>query len=179
MVLVTGGMQTVSKWTSQFSNDLDKMNGVSRQLFRLMFGLALMIGGGWFLAAPYIAEARGHGHLITAYRCAGIVLFAYAIYVVFVGILNGQKRFKEQALFDMGFTTLKATLILGLTAVGFGVTGAFYGFAGAALTIMLIAAFRVKLGSGGSSQSWSEVGGFAFQVMLYTLIFNLIFRNIK
>jgi O-antigen/teichoic acid export membrane protein len=56
------------------------------------------------------------------------------------------------------------------------VTGAFTGFASAALLIMLIAALKVGLGPRGARSSLKEVYGYALQVMAYTLVFNLIFK---
>ena len=176
MVLVTGGLQAVSKWTSQFSNDPERAQGALRQLFWLMLSLSIIIGGGFSLSAPWIAEWRGNPELMSSYRVAGVVLSAYALYVVFIGALNGRKEFFSQALYDMGFTTLKATFVLGAASLGFGVFGAFSGFALAAVAIMLISAFKVGLGSKGIPSKLSEIYGFALQVMAYTLIFNLIFK---
>lgn len=176
MMIVTGGVQAVSKWTSQFGGDEERAQGAIWQLWWLMLGIAVFIGGGFILAAPWIAEARGVPELSSAYQAAGGVLCAYALYVVFIGILNGRKQFTSQALYDAGFTTLKVSLILGAVSLGMGVTGAFLGFASAALLIMLIAALRVGLGPKGIHSPSRAIYGYALQVMAYTLVFNLIFK---
>jgi O-antigen/teichoic acid export membrane protein len=176
MVLVTGCLQAVSKWTSQFSGDPERAAGALRQLFWLMLGAAVVIGGGFVLASPWIATERGNPDLVNAYRAAGVVLVAYALYVVYIGALNGRKRFLSQALFDISFTTLKAVLVLGAALLGWGVTGAFGGFALAAILIALAAAWRVGLGPRGVPSPAREVYGYALQVMLYTLVFNMIFK---
>jgi len=176
MVLVTGCLQAVSKWTSQFNSQPERAAGALRQLFWFMLGAAALIGGGFILASPWIAAERGNPELVNAYRAAGGVLVAYSVYVVFIGALNGRKAFSSQALFDIGFTTLKATLVLGFALLGWGVTGAFGGFAAAAGLIALIAAWRVGLGPKGEPSPYREVYGFALQAMAYTLIFNLIFK---
>jgi len=176
MVLVTGCLQAVSKWTSQFSQQPERAAGALRQLFWFMLGAAGLIGGGFILASPWIAESRGNPELVNAYRAAGGVLVAYSLYVVFIGALNGRKAFTSQALFDMGFTTLKASLVLGFALLGWGVTGAFGGFAAAAGVIALLAAWRVGLGPKGEPSPYKEVYGFALQAMAYTLVFNLIFK---
>jgi O-antigen/teichoic acid export membrane protein len=94
---------------------------------------------------------------------------------VYIGVLNGRKKFVPQALFDIGFTSMKATLVLGLAFAGLGVLGAFYGFALAAFLIMLIAVWRIGRDL---TPGENAVGlyGFAAQVMLYTLVFNLVFK---
>lgn len=176
MMIITGGMQAVSKWTSQFGEDRDRAQGAIWQLWGFMLIVGIVVGGGFSLAAPWLAEARGVPELSSAYQATGGVLFAYALYVVFIGILNGTKRFKAQALYDAVFTTLKVGFILGAVVLGFGVTGAFVGFALAALTIMLCAAFFVRLGEKGIRSPAKEIYGYALQVMAYTLVFNLIFK---
>jgi len=62
-----------------------------------------------------------------------------------------------------------------MAAAGLGVLGAFYGFAGAACIIMLVAVVYVRrfLKPGERSR---QLYGFAVKVMLYTLVFNLIFK---
>ena len=176
MMLITGGLQTVSKWVSQYSTDHDRAQGALWQLWWLMFTLAVIVGGGFILAAPWIADARGVPELTLAYQAAGGVLASYALYVVFIGALNGRKRFSTQALFDVGFTTLKVGLILGAVWMGMGVTGAFMGFSGAAALIMLCAWLKVGLGKRGTPSPYRSVYSYAAQVMAYTLIFNLIFK---
>lgn len=176
MVLVTGCLQAVSKWTSQFSQQPERAAGALRQLFWFMLGAAGFIGGGFILASPWIATERGNPELVNAYQAAGGVLVAYSLYVVFIGALNGRKAFTSQALFDMGFTTLKAIFVLGFAFVGWGVTGAFAGFAVAAAFIAFMAAWKVGLGPKGEPSPYRDIYGFALQAMAYTLVFNLIFK---
>ena len=193
MVLITGGLQAVSKWVSQYADQPHVRNDVLRKLGRLMLALSIIVGGGFILGAPALAEYRGNSELVNGYRAAGVVLAAYALYVVFIGSLNGQKRFFEQALFDISFSTLKVICVLGAVALGFGVNGALGGFALAALFIAVAAAKVVGLGkdegeplSTGTSGDQDSISkenvptltlyGFALQVMAYTLIFNLIFK---
>ncbi len=172
MVMVVGVMQAVSKFVSETP---DAAGGVVRQARNIMLVLALAIGGGFIAAAPWLAAARGNPQLVNGYRAAGCILACYGLYTVFIGALNGQKRFLHQAWFDMGFTTMKATLVLGLAAAGLGVVGAFGGFATAAFIIMVIAAVTVgrRLGDGVPNPKLYTFGA---QVMLYTLVFNIIFK---
>lgn len=176
MMIITGGLQAVSKWTSQYAGDLDRAQGAVWQLWWFMVLIGIVVGGGFSLAAPWIAEARGVAELTPAYQAAGGVLAAYSLYVVFIGALNGRRQFTSQALYDIGFTTLKVLCILGAVGLGFGVTGAFTGFSIAATLIMILAWIKVGLGPQGAPSPWRQVYGYAAQVMAYTLIFNLIFK---
>src|SRR6185503_8315988 len=74
----------------------------------------------------------------TYFRIAAAIPFLYALYAVFVGSANGLRRFHTQASFDVGFSTAKTILLLGL-AVLWKVTGAFIGFAAAAAFILVVA----------------------------------------
>ncbi len=172
MVMVTGVLQSVAKFVSERP---DHAGGVAKQALKVMLVLGLIVGGGFIICAPWIAEMRHNPELTSAYRAAGVVLFAYALYSVFIGVLNGRKQFLKQAMFDMAFTTLKACLVVGLAVVGLGIMGAFTGFALAAVGIMLAAAWKVwpSLGDG---EPQRRLYAFGAQVMLYTLIFNLIFK---
>ncbi len=175
MVMVVGVMQAVSKFVSERPAATGLVVKTALKLMLLIGGL---VGGGFIAAGGWIAEARHNPELVNGYRAAGIILFCYAIYTVFIGSLNGRKLFLRQALFDMGFTSLKATLVLGLAVAGLGVVGAFAGFATAAFLIMALSAWRVgrELSSGGEGVALGRLLSFGGQVMLYTLVFNVIFK---
>jgi O-antigen/teichoic acid export membrane protein len=172
MVMVTGVMQSVSKFVAQTP---EQAGGIIRQALKMMLVIGALVGGGFMAAAPWIAEARNNPELVNGYRAAGVILFCYALYTVFIGTLNGRKLFFRQALYDIGFTTIKTTLVVGLAFAGLGVIGAFSGFAGAAVIILLLAAWRVapQIGQGAPDKA---LYAFAFKVMAYTLVFNLMFK---
>ena len=172
MVMISGVMQSVARFVAARPQ---QAGGVVRQMRSMMLVVGTVVGGTFVLAAPYISHARGNPELVLGYRAAGLILFCYGIYTVYIGTLNGRKLFFRQALYDFGFTTLKATLVLGLALAGFGVVGAFCGFALAAFIIMLVAIWRVgpSLGEGPREKS---LYAFAAKVMLYTVVFNLIFK---
>ncbi|MFN3200181.1 MAG: lipopolysaccharide biosynthesis protein [Bradymonadia bacterium] len=172
MMVITGGLQAIAKFVAETP---EAAGGVARQGLKLMALVGVLVGGGVALAAPWLAEWRSTPELTMGYVAAGGVLFCYSLYTVFIGVLNGRKAFTRQALFDVTFTTLKATLILGFAAAGFGVLGAFSGFALAAALILVLAVLRVgpTLGDGPKQP---KLVSFALQVMLYTLVFNLIFK---
>jgi len=184
MVMVTGVMQTVSKFVSEKP---DRAVGIVQQTQNLMLVVAGLIGALFLIGAPWIAEWRGNPELVNAYRLAGMILFSYGIYTVYIGVLNGQKRFFSQACFDMGFATMRVVLMLGAAALGFGVVGAFAGWSTAAIIITIVALVYVRKTSGlersaelngtdSSSQKEERLYPFALNVMLYAFVFNLTFK---
>ncbi|MBV71919.1 MAG: hypothetical protein CMH52_11360 [Myxococcales bacterium] len=172
MMMVTGVMQTVSRFVAERP---ESAAGVVAQAQKMMLIVGGIVGLGFVLSGDFLAASRNNPHLGNGYRAAGVILFCYGIYTVYIGALNGQKRFLNQAMFDIGFTTLKATLVLGMAAAGLGVLGAFYGFACAAVIIMVISIVYVRR-SLKPGEPISELYSFAAKVMLYTLVFNLIFK---
>lgn len=172
MVMVTGVMQSVARFVSERPG---APGGVVKQARNMMLGVGGVVAGSFILLAPWIAASRNNPELVGGYRAAGLILFAYGIYTVFIGTLNGRKLFFRQALYDIGFTSLKATLVIGLAVAGLGVIGAFSGFATAALIIMAVAVWRVgrDLPDGPRAPGLYR---FAAWVMGYTLVFNFIFK---
>ncbi|MBU0550725.1 oligosaccharide flippase family protein [Myxococcota bacterium] len=172
MVMITGVMQSVSKFIAERP---ERPGGLVAQARKLMLIFGGLVAGAFIYMAPQIAAWRSNPHLVNGYRAAGLILFFYGVYTVYIGTLNGRKQFARQALFDIGFTTLKTTLVMSLALLGFGVIGAFSGFALAAGIIMALAVWRVgrDLPDG---QPATRLISFASKVMLYTLVFNLIFK---
>ena len=138
MVLITATVQSVARLTSEQPLH-------SREIQRLALRNQAMFGGIVALilascAGPICSGLFDDVTLAPYVRLAAIVAAAYAIYAVYVGGLNGLAMFGTQAALDIVFSTLKASLILGGVALGFGVLGAFGGFAIAATTIAGIGA---------------------------------------
>ncbi|MEE2789434.1 MAG: hypothetical protein VX589_19000 [Myxococcota bacterium] len=172
MVMVTGVMQSVSRFVAPTPH---AAKGIVQQALRVISVAGALLGGGLILLSPTIAITRGNPDLVHGYRAAGCIVFAYGIYTVMVGCLNGQKRFVTQALLDITFTTLKVALVLGMAVVGLGVLGAFAGFAMAATIIAIVAIGFIypKLNGGSASGGYTR---YALQVMMYAFVFNLIFK---
>jgi stage V sporulation protein B len=171
MVLLQGGMQSISRFVSQRP---DASGGAARQALKLMVVLGGVVAGSFFLLAPQLAAARGNPELVDGYRFAAVIPLCYGLYAVYVGILNGRKEFHRQSLFDIGYATLRASGILGLAAL-VGVVGVFAGFAAAAVVITALAAWRVGRAIG-DGPAEPDLVGFGAKVMLYTLVFNLVYK---
>lgn len=177
MVMITGTIQAVSKLVSE---DEASARAVQRRAMLLQ----LVVGGGLFLvlvlaAGPICAAALNDASLAPYLRVSAVIVLAYAFYAVFVGMLNGLKQFRGQATLDMTFSTLKTGLIVGLVVAGFGVMGAFAGFAAAAVLIVGVAAWRTRrLGSGVGhvAADTSRLTGFMLQVMAYTFVVNMLLQ---
>src|SRR4029078_5969198 len=124
-----------------------RAGAVQRAGVRLGVILGLLIALGLFAAAPIFAGIYKTPRLTTFNRIAALIPFCYAIYSVFVGSANGLRRFRTQASFDVGFSTAKTILLLGLAAL-WKVTGALIGFVAAAAFILVVASRVMRLPAG-------------------------------
>lgn len=141
MVLITSTIQTVSRFVS----GAEPIAGaVLRQglAFQCLVGgfLGLLV----FLGAGALASFLEDPALTTPLRISAVVVVAYALYAAMVGTLNGLRRFSKQAKLDATFSLFRSVGIIGGAALGFGVTGALFGFAGAAVGILIVALFTVR-----------------------------------
>jgi O-antigen/teichoic acid export membrane protein len=172
MVILQGVLQSVSKLVSE---DERRAGSVRRAALKMQ----LWVGGGlclaFFAVAGFIAEYQGDPALAPIYRISTAVVLFYGFYAVFIGILNGRKEFRQQALFDMSYAALKMALVIGAAALGFSITGVFAGWAVAAVLIFVAGAAIVER-QGGPALPGIErrLLTFMVPVMLYTLVLNLL-----
>ena len=174
MVMVTGVTQVVARFVS---GRPETPGGIVRQALRFFGLVAGVIALAVFLGAGDIAASRGNVEQITAYRCVAVIILAYGLYAVFIGALNGQKAFLQQAIFDSTYTTLRTIFILGgAVALGHSVTGVFGGFALASVVILVLSFWRIwpRFQPGEGDR---KLYLFAGQVLLAQLVFQAVFRQ--
>ncbi|HVT06985.1 MAG TPA: oligosaccharide flippase family protein [Polyangia bacterium] len=167
--VVQATIQSVSKYTAE---DDARAGAVQRAGLRMQVvlgaGLALAI----FLGAPLIARFEEAPRYTSYFRIAAAIPFLYALYAVYVGSANGLRRFRTQASFDVGFSTAKTILLLGLAAL-WKVTGAFVGFAAAALFILSVASRVMRLPGGSLRFPIGRLTAYMSAVVAYGLLLNV------
>ncbi len=167
-VLIASTIQSVSKFTSESSDDRSVLRqALVRQAF-LGGGLALTL----FLVAPLLSRVLFDAKLVPLLRVASVVVFAYALYATLVGHLNGGHRFGAQAKLDATFTTLRTIGIVGGAAIGLGAIGAMAGFAAAATAIMAWALWVVGTGQRGTPLPLRRWLAFVVPIWTYQLCLN-------
>jgi stage V sporulation protein B len=172
MVVIQGVLQSVSKLVSE---DEARMPSIRRAALKMQ----IWVGGGLAVAmlagADLIAWVQRDPELALYYRLSTAIFFFYGFYAVFIGVLNGQRRFRTQALFDMSYATLKTGFILAAAAAGFSILGVFAGFALASMLVFLAAVWVVGARGGERSLDLeARVRAFMVPIMVYTLVLNLL-----
>lgn len=176
-VVVTGTVQTVSKFVSQTP---DRADAIKRKALALQCVLGIGAAAGFALAAPLVAASLDDPSLVPYLRLAALITASYTFYAVFVGVLNGKKDFLRQAGLDAFYSTAKVALIVAFAAVaGFTITGAIAGFAAAAFAVLVVAALVVGV-KGSASESPVGFGGlvrFQSALIVFLLVNNLLMKT--
>jgi stage V sporulation protein B len=139
-VMVTGSIQAVSRFTAQRPETARAVEAAGLRM-HLFVGLPLALVV--IASAPLVAWFMHDSGKILPLMLAGTIIAAYAFYAVMIGTANGLRMFQRQAQLDMTSATLRATGILGLATLGFGVLGAYLGWVTAAFSMLVIASFLI------------------------------------
>lgn len=172
--MVQGTIQSVSKFTAE---DDSRAGAVQRAGLKMQAVLGVVIAGVFVLAAPVIARFVKAPEHVSLFRLVAAIPLIYAFYAVYVGTANGLRKFRMQASFDVGFSTAKTILLLAGAVVGRmlgnSVAGAFAGFIGAALVILIVAGRTIGMRAGEQKFPAARLVTFMGGVVLYTLMINL------
>jgi O-antigen/teichoic acid export membrane protein len=154
-VLVTGTIQTVSRFTAQ-------QPALARALqaagLRMQLGLGLPVAAAFMLGAPVYAYFVHDPSKIGLLLLGGAIIAGNAFYAVFVGTANGTRAFHKQAGLDMAFATLRGAAILGTAFLGLGVYGTITGWVGAVFVILALAALVVGVPRRGGARPGAAPG---------------------
>ena len=172
MVLIGSILPGVSRYAAIPSLSSQMLLSQARRVALFLGILLLLIFG---IGGELYAQERGHPHLSRAYLYGGLICCAYAFYAVHIGMLNGRKEFRQQAIYDAVFTCLKVMFVLGAATLGFGVNGAFLGFALAAIAIAILSSRSINTPNT-SSEPIVGFKAYTAWLVLYTLAFNLAFK---
>ncbi len=141
----------------------------------MQVGVGAALGLIFFLGAPLLASFEKQPGYASYFRIAAAIPFLYAVYAVFVGSANGLRRFRAQASFDVGFSTAKTILLLG-GAILWKVNGAFFGFAAAAVVILVVASRVMHLvPQAGAAAAFpaGRLGRYMGAVVAYSFLLNV------
>lgn len=177
--VTTTSIQSVSRAVAQAAPGTEA--GTIRRVFTVHAVFAVLLAGGFFSLAPFIADSVGAPHVVGPLRILSAVMLMYGLYTPLVGVLNGQRKFVAQATLDVIAGTLRTVgLIAGafvLARYNLAVEGATVGFVGGASLILTVAILWVGTGQrGASSISVRAHLTFAFPVLLGQVLFNLLLQ---
>ena len=172
--LVYGTIQMVSKFVSQ---EEEHGGAVLKSALKLQVAVGGSIFAAYYFSAPLIARCHNDPDLVPFLRLSSLIVICYAFYAIYMGYINGRKKFGLQATLDMSYSTLKMLFMLSLAAVGFGAAGAIGGFAIAAFVLLVIAVIVCGGRQAGGFVRTIELFRFEAFIIVFTLITNLLLQT--
>ena len=175
-VMITGSIQAVSRFTAQKPETarLIEAAGLRMHLYVGLPTALVFIAG-----APVIAWLLGDTSKTGPLMLAGVIVALYAFYAVLVGTANGLRQFHKQAGLDITSATLRAIGILGMSAMGLGLYGAYGGWVTAAGAVLIIATVVIGLPPRSARTAEARalvkpMATFFARVAVYLILLNLI-----
>jgi stage V sporulation protein B len=171
-VMTTATVQSVSKFSAESAA---RAAAATRAALRMQGYIAGGAALAFFLLAPAVAWFEHDTELTGALQLAAGVILAYGFYAVFVGAANGARAFHKQAVLDVTFSTLRATLVVGAALLTHSALAAIGGFVAAAGVILVVSILVVGLGPAPSeTMPVAPLLRFFAGVAIYLLIVNLL-----
>jgi len=174
MIMVQGGVQTASHFISK--SDEEEYNDIKNKVLKLFFSIAISL----FIIMQFFAD--NISNLITKdaknsiyFRIALIIVLFYSLYAVLIGVFNGQKKFKNQALFDISYSTIKILSVSIFLVLGFKLYGLFWGWVSATILITILAfLFSKMIKSKKSKFSYKDLFKFSLPIIISQSFFYIL-----
>jgi O-antigen/teichoic acid export membrane protein len=174
-VMVAGTIATIGKLIAA---EPERARRIQRAGLRLNVVLALAIAVIFVAGAPVVAWLLHDPSKTSAIMLAGMISAGYAVYAVFVGTANGLHDWFKQAALSTGFAYIRAGLMVGLAAAGFGVIGVIGGWIVAVVIILLTAIVWVGMpgrdGPVGEAAPIAPIARLFASIAVYMILFNLL-----
>jgi len=119
-------------------------NSIKNKAIRIQIVVGSFLFLIYFFSAPFLSKILNDPSLIIYFRISAFVLISSAFLGVYMNYLNGLKAFCEQAAIGLLRAFLRVLLVLSLTWLGFGLTGAVSGFSLTSFIVLVIALLMIK-----------------------------------
>jgi len=175
MIIVQGGVQTTSHFIS--ISDSSEIKEIKNKLLKLFFSISVVLFLILQLFANTISEIITKDVENSVYfRIALIIVMFYSVYAVLIGVFNGQKKFKNQALFDISYSTLKLVSVSIFLFLGFKLYGLLWGWV-TATAIITVFAFIYTMNKekiGVTNINYKKIAKFALPIIISQFFFYIL-----
>ncbi|MBN2067040.1 MAG: oligosaccharide flippase family protein [Candidatus Diapherotrites archaeon] len=165
MVLVKAVQQSVSKFVSERPGSVQDVKLVA---LKLLVPLNIAMFAVYFAGSNLIASAFADLSLAPYIQVASFLFLLHPVFSVFMGCLNGLRRFVTQAKLRAFYALLKLALVSGLAYSLSGLYGAIGGFVLASFFGMAVGFFLTR-GKGAEPSQLSYKRFFAFLVPIIAM----------
>jgi len=172
MVLVKAVQHTVSKFVSERPESIQQ---VKITALKLLIPLNLLLFAVYFAGSSLIAAAFGDQALTPYIQLASLLFLLHPVFSVFMGCLNGLRRFVTQAKLRAFYAFSKLLLIVGLASALSGLYGAIAGFVLASFFGMVIGFFLTRGRVQGAVQlSYNRFFAFMAPIIVFSILTDLL-----
>ena len=171
IVLASGPQQAVAKFVSE---DGSAFRVIRRGALRLqvIFGAATFFI--CFSGAGIISSLLNDPSLKSYMRVASFVCLFHPVSAVFLGVLNGLRRYGTQAVMDSLYSLFRAMVIIGFAFLSASALSALWGFVISAVVFSLILYLLWGRNGGEGRFEWKSFLQFVLPFTLFILVTNLI-----
>jgi O-antigen/teichoic acid export membrane protein len=172
-IVYNGGVETVSKFTAEYPDRRDSIFKASIKI-QTLFSLAIFLL--YFLSAELIAANLGNSELRIYIMISSVSILLWGISASFIGILGGMRKFGRQAFVPGLNAVLKLALILIFVFLGYGLTGAVFGYVISLIPGVFLARYFClkELAEENGNFSYKKIINFALPLIAINLLYTLI-----
>ena len=123
-MLLKGVFDTLSKFVAEKE---EAAKTILRVALKVVGVAGVIIGLVYYIFAKPIAVLMNDLQLSKYFQIIAVVIPITCISTIFLGVLNGLRKFREQALVQITFSITRCIAVITLVALGFSVQGAFVG----------------------------------------------------
>lgn len=172
MIFVKSIQQAVSKLVSEKPMNVKQ---IRRSALKLQLLLDAVMFAVYFFGAEQFALLLSDISLASYIRLASLLFLLHPIFSVFVGCLNGLKKFRLQAKLRAFYAFSKLVLIIGLTYIGFGLFGAITGFVLASFLGLAAGFFLTRKGKTLKQRfDYRRLALFAAPLLIFSVVADLL-----
>ena len=107
--LQNGVTQSVTKFVSEGRD----INIVKKESMKIQIIFILLTFTVYFFSAPYLARILGDSDLTYYLRLSSLILPISAITIVYMGLINGVRQFKNYAFAEIFYNILRVMFVFG------------------------------------------------------------------
>ncbi|KCZ70616.1 membrane protein involved in the export of O-antigen and teichoic acid [Candidatus Methanoperedens nitroreducens] len=125
LLLRSGITQAASKFIAE---DTEKSKIIAQKTAKLQFVFGITVFLIYFFSSELIADMFGDKELIPYIKLSSFAILTYAVFALYLNIVNGLKHYGDQARMLSIYSLAKLGGVFLLVALGFGIYGAVIGF---------------------------------------------------
>ena len=137
---------------------------------KIQMALAFIICLIAFIFSGFISMLLGDSRLVVFFRIAILDIPIFALYSIYLGVLNGLRRFLSQSLAHIAYSLTKPLAIIVLVSIGLSLKGALFGHILASLAGLFVAISIIKLPKDQGIVEPKEIFGLSISMIILTLI---------